>query len=329
MVAIGKRCMSGLKSILELILKGKTDVAVQNLLLLKTDGIAFAEKIQEILNYKEELQYSVARTEINSKRNISNCTHHLLALMEKQVKVLSDLERNTVLFFHFKSKLEKSEDELAIASQATKIFSKDSTLLRKGTIKDPKLVRTTSDDEVKDELFRKETKIRSVVEHNKLQCRAAGAVLDGFQKKLKENGGKITELKEKLGDLQREQSSMSRKVLKVKKNVVFLSNISEFWSLVHRLSNDSADNLEVARMLADKAGEKVVSASARATRMLASTLAEAMESEIIQAEKGFSHAFSFGFLCDGCNSISKTSPHVNGCMLLCKDCHGSMNVIKN
>ena len=324
MVAIGKRCIEILNSVIKLMSQGDMEDASRQLLTLKTDGVNFAQKLQEIVKKQERLKSFFAKAEVNSKREITDCTHRVLELMEQHASLLSDLERNTVLSFHFKSKLDMSLDELSIVSQATKIISKEGSLRNKGT-KDL-LSYFSGEEDVKDEIYKKETQILSVVEHNRRQCRAAGVVLDTIRKKLKENKGKIIVLEDKLGELQRRKDGIHRKVLQIKQNIDFLDNALDFWSLMHLLS-ETGDNLEVMKVVADKATEKIsLSSGSRATRRLASTFLEALESEMVQAEKGYSHVLSCGFHCEGCNTIRNTTPNIYGAMVLCTVCHESHKI---
>ena len=75
--------------------------------------------------YKENCGHFYVEADVNSKRDIVDCTHRLLELMEKRATLLSDLERNTILSIYFKFKLQMLEWELDIMSQAAKIISRE------------------------------------------------------------------------------------------------------------------------------------------------------------------------------------------------------------
>ena len=102
---------------------GKTQEACERLVLLKKGGKAFSENLKELISYQSKLKSFYAEAEVNSKKDTVDCTLRLLELMEKRATLLSDLERNTILSFYFKSKLQMSEQELRIMSQAAKIIS--------------------------------------------------------------------------------------------------------------------------------------------------------------------------------------------------------------
>ena len=151
----GKQCLQSLIPLTELMSNGKTEETYERLVLLKKSFYLQAE--------------------VNSKSDLVDCTHRLLELMEKRATLLSDQERNTILSFYFKSKLQMSEQELSIMSQSAKIISREG--LRTVFAKEASAV-TGGDSDVTQEVFKKETKLQSVVEHNKQQCRAAKVVLD-------------------------------------------------------------------------------------------------------------------------------------------------------
>ena len=231
---------------------------------------------------------------MNSKRDIVDCTHRLLELMEKRETLLSDLERNTILSFYFISKLQMSEQELSIMSQAVKIISREGHL-RTVFAKEAAAV-TGGNSDVKQEVFKKEMKLMSVVEHNKQQCRAAKVVLDAIRKRLKENKTKIESFEERLVELQARRNACHRNIMKQKQKVEFLENALEFWLLMHLISDEPSENLDTAKLIITKAKEKSAP-SGRASKILALSLLETMESEMVQAERGYSQVFSFVFHC--------------------------------
>jgi len=313
---MGKLCLQSLTSVIELVSAGKHEEASERLLLLKDDGILFSEKVKELLSYQKKIKTFYVKAEVNSKRDISECTHKLLELMEKQASMLSYLERNTILSFYFQSKLSMSEEEFKIVSQAAKILCGEGRFCSKFS---RGLSPNPGDCDVKDEVFKKEMILRSVVEHNKHQSQAASVVLDTIRKKLRDNKAMINCFAEKLGELQTRRNSCHRNLIKKKQNVEFLENTWQFWLLLHQVSDKPAMNVDMVKLITSKAREKTVP-SGRASRTLGLSFLEAMESEMVQAEKGYSQVFSFTFHCGSCNLIREATPVVNGHMVVCSDC---------
>jgi len=314
---IGKLCLESLITVTEFVSAGKTEEASQKLQQLKKDGIAFSDKVKDLLSYQEKIKSFYVKTEVNSKRDILDCTHKLLELMETQASMLSDLERNMILSFYFKSKLKMSEEELRIISQAAKIISGEGQLRAKFT---REVSPIPNDSDIKIEVFKKETKLQSVVEHNKQQCKAANVVLDAIQKRLRENKTMTKCFEQKLVELQTRRNMCQRNLMKEKQKVEFLEHTLEFWLLMDLVSDNPAKNLDTAKMISNKAREKSVP-SGRASRTLAQNFLEVMESEMVQVEKGYSKVFSFVFHCGSCNLVRPAMPRVHGHMVVCSDCH--------
>lgn len=312
-IPIGKKCTAILKTFIKLVFSGSPKEAADELVKLKYDGVFLAIQIDSLLFEKETLQNYFITKETSSKRDIAECLHQLLMLKEEQVLMLANLERKTVILFHFKSKLgEPPSKAMLLKEDHNSVIS---VMISSGML-------TESHDQLAHGINTKPAKRNSTVEYYKSECSSTEESVTDIQETIMERKTQISSLEDKLDLLQREEEIYHKKVIQIKEKVSFLEQAVELWSLMHLLCNGNVDYTKLTNMVFKKATEKT-RVVFKATKQLDPTFIEAWESELIRAEKGFAYVLNFTFICCRCSGTYTSMPYIAGGSLHCAACHNN------
>lgn len=325
---MGKKCTAILNTFIKFVFSGNSKEAAEELVKLKEDGSLFAAQIDRLLCDQETLESYFIMKETNSKHDIIDCLQKLLLLKEEQADMLSKKERNTVILFHYKSKVEQTLEELTYIEQTLKILSKDTNdrnTVSAALSASGVLTSTLAGGNIQQltkEIHAKEAARNVALEQYRSECNITEDTIVIIQENITERKTQISSLENKLKVLQKEKETYYKKVSKIKEKVAFLEQAVEFWSLMQLLSDKNVDYTKLTNVVFKKATEKTrVSLPSKITKKLPRTFIEAWDSELVQAERGFSHVLHFTFTCSKCGGTHTSMPHIVGNSLHCKACH--------
>ncbi len=318
-VDVAKRCTTIVRSFVRHRFEGNLKEATEELLRLKEDGERFAMMIDKFLFDQEVLESYFITKEADSKRNILENLHEYVKIKENQVSMYGVLERNVVLMKMYHIKMDIASDKLTRFQNDLKTQAKD---LKVRTMPAAKKGNSANIDHPSNQNFITVDVLNEAVETNRKDFEEFGEKVSAVQLDIKKQTNRIQAIQDQLEALKMEKLAYHKKLTAIQDKVTFLEQAVDFWSLTSLITSDESKMNELSTILFRKATEKSRAVIfSGATKKLAHTFIEAWDSELIQAERGYSHILNFTFTCAKCGRLSDSNPRLSGSALTCALCH--------
>ena len=309
LIAVGKKCTVIVNTFVKHIFAGNRKEAKEELMKL-THIESFTQQLDRLLYAQEMLEsYFITKVE-ESKQNISDTMHRLLAIKEELVNTLSIMERNVVLMGYFRGEFDTTVGTLAQIKEEAK----------QGTHSKSEEEHSNPDFDVL------VGKLDVVVESRKKHYEEARNKVTTVQEGLEQSKAQLSETDELLNQHVKEKTTYQLKLKTIQEKILFLEQVVDFWSSTHHIHQNRDGSEDVTSVIFKKATKRC-SATANASgssKLPPHTFIEAWNSEMTLAEKGSSNILKFIFSCAKCGRAHSSTPHVHSTTLTCSACHSSL-----